>query len=275
MPRYRLLVEYDGGGFVGWQRQDNGPSVQAALERAIALYCGETATLFAAGRTDAGVHATGQVAHVDLARVAPVATVRNAINAHLRPLPVAVLAVAVAPPDFHARFSAIRRSYLYRIVNRAAPLALERGRAWQVQKRLDAAAMAAAARRLVGRHDFTSFRAAECQARSPVKTLDRLDVTAAGDEIRIAAEARSFLHHQVRNMVGTLKRVGEGKWTADDVAAILAARDRAQGGQTAPAEGLYLTAVGYPGSADHRQAEEVDQEAEEEIDRDDGGGDPA
>jgi len=246
MPRYRLTLEYDGRAFVGWQRQHNGPSVQAALEAAILGFCGETVTVHAAGRTDSGVHALGQVAHVDLLKNAPPDTVRDALNAHLRPAPVAVLDAAVADADFHARFSAIERRYRYRIVNRRAPLALDLGRAWHVSIALDAAAMREAAQLLVGQHDFTSFRAGECQAKSPVKTLDALDVERAGDEICISARARSFLHHQVRNMVGTLKLVGEGKWTADDVATALAARDRARGGPTAPAEGLYLVAVRYP-----------------------------
>jgi tRNA pseudouridine38-40 synthase len=246
MPRYRLTLEYDGRAFVGWQRQDNGPSVQAALEAAILGFCGETVTVHAAGRTDSGVHALGQVVHVDLAKQAAPDTVRDALNAHLRPALVAVLDAAVADADFHARFSAIERRYRYRIINRRAPLALDLGRAWHVGIALDAAAMREAARRLGGQHDFTSFRAAECQAKSPVKTLDALDVERAGEEICVSARARSFLHHQVRNMVGTLKLVGEGKWTADDVAAALAARDRAKSGPTAPAEGLYLVAVRYP-----------------------------
>jgi tRNA pseudouridine38-40 synthase len=246
MPRYRLTLEYDGRAFVGWQRQDNGPSVQAALEAAILGFCGESVTVHGAGRTDSGVHALGQVAHVDLAKDAPVDTVRDALNAHMRPAPIVVLDAAVADAEFHARFSAIERRYLYRILNRRAPLALDVGRAWHVAFALDAAAMHAAAQLLVGQHDFTSFRAAECQAKSPVKTLDALDVARAGEEIQVTARARSFLHHQVRNMVGTLKLVGEGKWTADDVAAALAARDRAKGGPTAPAEGLYLVAVRYP-----------------------------
>lgn len=246
MPRYRLTLEYDGRAFVGWQRQPNGPSVQAAVEAAILGFCGETVTVHAAGRTDSGVHALGQVVHVDLAKQAAPDTVRDALNAHLRPALVAVLDAAVADADFHARFSAIERRYRYRIINRRAPLALDLGRAWHVGIALDAAAMREAARLLVGRHDFTSFRAAECQAKSPVKTLDALDVERAGEEICVSARARSFLHHQVRNMVGTLKLVGEGKWTADDVAAALAARDRAKSGPTAPAEGLYLVAVRYP-----------------------------
>jgi tRNA pseudouridine38-40 synthase len=246
MPRYRLTLEYDGRAFVGWQRQDNGPSVQAALEAAIEKFCGERVTAHAAGRTDSGVHARGQVVHFDLAKDAPIDTVRDALNAHLRPAPVAVLEAAVADVQFHARFSAVERRYLYRIVNRRAPLALDLGRAWHVAFPLNAEAMHDAAQLLVGQHDFTSFRAAECQAKSPVKTLDALDVVRDGDEIRVYARARSFLHHQVRNMVGTLKLVGEGKWSIADVGAALDARDRAKGGPTAPAEGLYLVAVRYP-----------------------------
>jgi tRNA pseudouridine38-40 synthase len=267
MPRYRLLIEYDGTGLVGWQRQDNGPSVQQAMEEAIQRFAGHAVTLFVAGRTDAGVHALGQVAHVDLERDWPEATVRDATNFHLKPAAIAVLAATVAPPGFHARFSATGRRYLYRIVNRVAPLALTRRRAWHVVQPLDGAAMHDAAQRLVGRHDFTSFRAALCQAASPVKTLDRLDVTRTGDVIEIMASARSFLHHQVRNLVGTLKLVGEGRWSADDVARALAARDRAAAGPTAPADGLYLVEVRYdalgdPGPSDQRAGEPGDDEVE-------------
>jgi len=246
MTRWKLTIEYDGTPFVGWQHQKNGLSVQEALERAVLGFCGETVRVHGAGRTDAGVHALGQVAHVDIERRTRPQTVRDALNAHLRPLPVAVLAAEPAPDNFHARLWARERAYRYRIVNRRAPLALDRGRAWQVQKPLDEAAMHDAAQILVGRHDFTSFRASLCQARSPVKTLDQLSVVRDGDEIRVSARARSFLHHQVRNMVGTLKLVGEGKWTRDDVAEALAARDRAAGGPTAPADGLYLVEVVYP-----------------------------
>lgn len=245
MPRYKLTIEYDGTPFVGWQRQDNGPSVQSAVEAAAARLCGAAVEVVAAGRTDAGVHATGQVAHLDLPRPFATDKVRDGINFHLRPAPVAVLAAEQAADDFHARFSAIGRAYLYRIVTRRAPLVLDRDRAWWVPKRLDAAAMVEAAAHLVGRHDFTTFRASECQAASPVKTLDRLAVERDGDEIRIVAAARSFLHHQVRNMAGTLKLVGEGKWRPGDVARARDARDRARGGPTAPAAGLYLTQVMY------------------------------
>ena len=245
MTRYRLTVEYDGRPFVGWQRQENGRSVQQVVEEAIRAFCGETVRVQCAGRTDAGVHALGQVAHVDLDGDPPGDTVRDAVNFHLRPHPVAVLEAVAVGPEFHARLSAVRRAYLYRIVNRRAPLTLDAGRAWHVIRDLDAEAMQAAARRLVGHHDFTSFRASQCQAKSPVKTLDRLEVRRRGAEIRIEAEARSFLHHQVRNMVGTLELVGAGKWRATEVDRALAARDRSAAGPTAPADGLYLVAVGY------------------------------
>jgi tRNA pseudouridine38-40 synthase len=248
MPRYRLLVEYDGTPFVGWQRQDRGLSVQGVLEQAAEKLAGQACTLFAAGRTDAGVHATGQVAHVDLPKDYPADTVRDALNYHMKPKPVVVLAAEQVGDDFHARFSAVGRSYLYRIINRRAPLALDQNHAWWVPVPLDAEAMAAGARRLLGHHDFTTFRASECQAKSPMKTLDVLDVTRAGDEIRIVAEARSFLHHQVRNMVGTLKLVGEGKWSPDDVTRALEAKSRSKGGPTARAAGLILTGVVYPTS---------------------------
>jgi tRNA pseudouridine38-40 synthase len=245
MTRYKLTLEYDGGGFVGWQRQDNGPSVQEALEKAVAAFCGEVVTSFAAGRTDAGVHALGQVAHFDLEKETTADTVRDALNFHLKPAPIAVLKAEAVTADFHARFSAKARLYRYRIVNRRPPLALDRGHAWLVWGELDAAAMQDAAQVLVGHHDFTSFRATLCQAKSPVKTLDLLEVRREGEEIFVNARAQSFLHHQVRNMVGTLKLVGEGKWTKADVAAALAARNRTAGGPTAPPEGLYLTEVWY------------------------------
>jgi tRNA pseudouridine38-40 synthase len=245
VPRYRLTLEYDGSPFVGWQKQDNGPSVQAALEAAIEKFCGERPATVGAGRTDAGVHALAQVAHFDLTREWPAATVMNALNFHLQPDPIAVLEAEIVAPDFHARLSATRRHYLYRILNRRAPPTIDRDRVWAVPTPLDAVAMHAAAQTLVGAHDFTTFRAAMCQAKSPEKTLDALDVSRQGEEIRVVARARSFLHHQVRNMVGTLKLVGEGKWTADDVARALVARDRAAGGPTAPASGLYLTRVDY------------------------------
>ncbi|MPY72686.1 MAG: tRNA pseudouridine(38-40) synthase TruA [Alphaproteobacteria bacterium] len=245
MTRWKLTLEYDGRPFVGWQRQDNGPSVQAAVERAVAAFCGESATLFAAGRTDAGVHATGQVAHVDIAKGADADTVRDALNFHLKPDPVVVQSAEAAASDFHARFSATMRHYRYRILNRRPPPALDRGRVWHVGVPLDPAAMHAAAQILAGKHDFTSFRAVACQSDSPIKTLDAISVTAAGEEVHLRVQARSFLHHQVRNIAGTLKLVGEGKWTAGDVAAALAARDRSRAGPTAPPEGLYLIGVDY------------------------------
>jgi tRNA pseudouridine38-40 synthase len=245
MPRYKLTIEYDGTPFVGWQVQDNGVSVQGILTDAIAAFAGERGAVQGAGRTDAGVHALGQVAHVDLTKTWDGDTVRDALNAHLRPHPIAVLAAERVADDFDARFSATKRHYLYRIVNRRADLALDQQRAWRIGRPLDRGAMHEAAQLLVGRHDFTTFRAAECQAKSPVKTLDRLDVTQNGEELHIAAAARSFLHHQVRSMVGSLVHVGEGKWRADDLARALAARDRAACGQVAPPQGLYLRRVEY------------------------------
>jgi tRNA pseudouridine38-40 synthase len=247
VPRYRLDIEYDGSPYAGWQRQSGQHSVQAALEQAIKAFSGEEATLRGAGRTDAGVHALGQVAHLDLAGEWPADTVRDAVNAHLTGAgeTVAVLAAALVGDDFDARFSAQRRHYLYRIVNRRAPLALDRQRAWRVPKRLDAEAMHEAAQALVGKHDFTTFRSVQCQAKSPVKTLDRLDVARAGDAIEVRATARSFLHNQVRSMVGTLKRVGEGAWSAADVKQALEARDRSACGPVAPPDGLYLVKVDY------------------------------
>ena len=245
MPRYRLTIEYDGTPFVGWQRQAIGDSVQGAIEAAIRGFCGEDVAVRGAGRTDAGVHATGQVAHIDLSRDWKTDTIRDAVNAHLRPAPVAILAAERVGDDFDARFSAKRRHYLYRILDRRAPPALERDRVWSVPRRLDAGAMAEAARALLGRHDFTTFRAAQCQADSPVRTLDRLDVVRNGDIVELRVSARSFLHNQVRSMAGTLKLVGAGQWTAADVRAALEARDRAACGPVAPACGLYLVAVDY------------------------------
>jgi tRNA pseudouridine38-40 synthase len=245
MPRYKLLIEYDGAPFAGWQIQAEQATVQGVLAAAVEAFCGEKVSVQGAGRTDAGVHALGQVAHVDLRKDWDSDTVRDALTAQLRPHPVAVLAAERVADDFDARFSARARHYLYRIVNRRADLALDRGRAWRVPRLLDAAAMHRAAQGLIGKHDFTTFRAAECQAKSPVKTLDRLDVEREGDEIRIAASARSFLHHQVRSMVGSLALVGEGRWSAKDLAAALAARDRTACGPIAPPDGLYLVRVEY------------------------------
>jgi tRNA pseudouridine38-40 synthase len=245
VPRYRLTIEYDGGPFVGWQRQDNGASVQGTIELAIASFSGESVTVTGAGRTDAGVHAFGQVAHFDLTKDFHPDRVRDAINHFVRPSPIAILEAAVADPDFHARFSAKARHYLYRIICRRAPLTLDRGHAWQVVHDLDADAMHTAAQTLIGQHDFTTFRAAECQAQSPVKTLDRLSVRRAVDEIDVEASARSFLHHQVRSIVGTLKLVGEGKWRPRDVAEALNAADRSRCGPVAPPDGLHLVRVDY------------------------------
>jgi len=246
MPRYRLTIEYDGGPFAGWQRQENGPSVQGAVEDAVFKLSAEIATVTGAGRTDAGVHAFAQVAHFDLVKDFAPEKVRDALNHFLRPAPVAVIDAQIAAPDFHARFSAIARHYFYRILCRRSPPALERGHVWHVVRALDAEAMQAGARALIGQHDFTTFRSSECQARAPVKTLDRLEVRRAGDEIHIEAQARSFLHNQVRSMVGSLKLVGEGKWRPRDMARALEAKDRSACGPVAPPEGLYLVRVDYP-----------------------------
>jgi tRNA pseudouridine38-40 synthase len=245
MPRYKLVIEYDGTPFAGWQRQTNGRSVQQAVEEAIERFSGQSVRIQCAGRTDAGVHATYQVAHVDLTRNWRADTVRDATNAHLRPEPVAIVSAEVAPDGFNARTSAVKRHYLYRILNRRAPPALEVNRVWHVPQPLDVDTMHAAAQALVGRHDFTTFRAAECQANSPIRTLERLDVERIGDELRIYASARSFLHHQVRSMAGTLMLAGAGRWTVENVGQALEARDRARCGPTAPATGLTLVGVEY------------------------------
>jgi tRNA pseudouridine38-40 synthase len=246
MTRFRLTVEYDGGPFMGWQRQAHGPSVQQSIEEAAEAITGEAAVLHAAGRTDAGVHALAMAAHVDIDR--PIAPFRlcEGLNARLRPLPVAILDVRAVADEWHARFSCVGRRYLYRIVNRRAPLALEAGRAWQVGVPLEAGAMREAAKSLVGNHDFTTFRSAHCQSESPVKTLDRLEVRREGEVILIEAEARSFLHHQVRSMVGCLQLVGRGKWTAVDLKRALEAKDRAALGLNAPPQGLYFVEAVYP-----------------------------
>jgi len=247
MTRFRLTIEYDGRPFMGWQRQPHGPSVQQAIEDAIRAITQEDVAVHAAGRTDAGVHALAMVAHVDIAR--PIAPLRLAdgINAKLRPLPVAILGADVVEDDFHARFSCIGRRYVYRIANRRAPLALEAGRAWRVSVVLYADEMNKAAQVLVGNHDFTTFRSVHCQSESPVKTLDRLTVRRLGETIEIEAAARSFLHHQVRSMVGCLELVGRGKWTKADLKAALDAKDRAALGFNAPPDGLYFAEALYPG----------------------------
>ncbi len=247
MPRYRITVEYDGTAYSGWQLQSGQHTVQAAIETAIEAFCGEKARPGVAGRTDAGVHATGQVAHFDLARDWPAQTVANAINAKLRLAgeTVVILDAACVAKDFDARFSARGRHYRYRIINRLPPLAIERKQAWWIKQHLDEEAMQKAADRLIGTHDFTTFRSTHCQAKSPVKTLDRLDVTRNGDLIEIWASARSFLHNQVRSFAGTLKMAGDGSWSADDVQAALEAKDRTACGPVAPPHGLYLVGVDY------------------------------
>jgi tRNA pseudouridine38-40 synthase len=245
MSRYKITIEYDGTPFCGWQLQDNALSVQGAVETAVAAMCGEKVRVHGAGRTDAGVHALGQVAHCDIVKPFKPDRLRDGLNAHLRPHPIAVLEAEIVPDTFEARVSATRRRYHYRIKNTRANLALDVGRVWRVPRRLDANAMHEAAQRLVGKHDFTTFRDSECQARSPVKTLDQLDVARERDAINITTSARSFLHSQVRSMVGSLVWVGEGRWSADDLAAALEAKDRAACGPVAPPEGLYLVQVEY------------------------------
>jgi tRNA pseudouridine38-40 synthase len=249
VTRFRLIVEYDGRPFMGWQRQAHGPSVQQAIEEAAEAITGERVVLHSAGRTDAGVHALAMAAHCDIEKPITAFRLSEGLNARLRPLPVTVLKAEIAPDDWHARFSCIGRRYLYRIVNRRAPLALEAGRAWQVAVPLDADAMHEAAQCLVGQHDFTTFRSVQCQAESPVKTLDRLDVRRVGEAIAIEAAARSFLHHQVRSMVGCLQLVGRGKWSAANLEAALEARDRSALGLNAPPQGLYFAAALYPEDA--------------------------
>jgi tRNA pseudouridine38-40 synthase len=284
MIRIKLTVEYDGSGFVGWQRQDNGPSVQAALERALAAFCGQGVAVTGAGRTDAGVHASGQVAHVDLDREWPQRTICAAANFHLKPLPVAVLRAERVAEDFHARFSARQRAYRYRILSRPAPPVLDRGQVWWVPGPLDVGAMAAAAALLVGRHDFGAFRSAACQAYSALKTLDSISVHRRGEEVVIDVRARSFLHNQVRIIAGTLKRIGEAGMSAHDVATALRTGERRHAGPTAPPSGLCLRWVGYgdasgqprAGSSVETVGDRADDEAEGDVDGDDaGGGQPA
>ena len=245
MPRYKLTVEYDGAPFAGWQLQPDHPTVQGALEAAVKATCGEDVRVHGAGRTDAGVHALAQVAHCDIAKEFPPGRLRDGLNAHLRPHPIGVLSADIVPDTFEARFSAKKRHYLYRITNHRANLALNINRTWRVPRHLDAEAMHVAAQRLLGKHDFTTFRDTECQAKSPEKTLDQLDVVRDGDAVNIVTSARSFLHSQVRSMVGSLVWVGEGRWSADDLASALAARTRAACGPVAPPDGLYLVRVDY------------------------------
>ena len=245
MTRWKLIIEYDGGKFVGWQRQDNGKSVQQTIEEAVFGFAQERVNVFGAGRTDSGVHALGQVAHFDLVRDADPETVRDALNFHLKTVPITVLEVEAVNQGFHARFSAIHRHYRYRILNRRSPPAVERGHVWHIPIELDWRAMHNAGKSLIGRHDFTSFRAAVCQADSPVKTLDKLTVGRNDDEIIVEVGARSFLHNQVRIIVGTLRLVGAGKWGVMDIREALDACDRTRAGPTAPPDGLYLTRVDY------------------------------
>tara|TARA_B110000027_G_C16065005_1_gene276335 strand:+ start:248 stop:985 length:738 start_codon:yes stop_codon:yes gene_type:complete len=245
MVRYHLKIEYDGRPYVGWQRQEKGMSVQQAIEEAVIQFSGEPASLFVAGRTDKGVHALYQSAHLDLTKDWSIDRVRDALNAKLRPHPISILSAEIVDEEFHARFSAKERAYMYRITNRRSPLTVDRGLSWWVPVPLDLEPMRDATEVLLGKHDFSTFRATACQANSPVKTLDQLDVTWEGQEIRIYTRARSFLYHQVRNIVGSLKMVGSGKWTKDDLKKALDAKDRRAGGPTVPADGLYLTNVVY------------------------------
>lgn len=245
MPRYKCTVEYDGSGFCGWQRQEHAPSVQQSIEEAILAFCGEEITITTAGRTDAGVHATGQVIHLDLATAQDPFKIMSAVNHHIKPLPVAILDAAEVSPEFHARFGAQKRYYIYRIINRRAPLTIEVNRAWQVPVHLDEKLMQEAANYLLGHHDFTSFRDTECQAKSALKTMDEIRIVREGEEIKIYVSAKSFLHHMVRNITGTLKMVGEGKWAPEYMLEILAAKNRSAAGPTAPACGLYLVKVDY------------------------------
>ena len=246
MTRWRLTIEYDGGPFMGWQRQDHGPSVQQTLEKALQRMTGEKAQFTAAGRTDAGVHALAMAAHVDVMKSLTSHRLREGLNALVRPQPISVLDVAEVADDWHARFSCVGRRYVYRILNRRAPAALDAGRVWHIAVPLDAEAMADGADHLVGRHDFTTFRSAHCQSESPVKTLDRLEVSKVGEEIHITAEALSFLHHQVRSMVGCLALVGRGQWKPEEMLKALEARDRAALGFNAPPHGLYFVEAIYP-----------------------------
>ena len=273
MPRYKLLIEYDGTPFLGWQRQRDGASVQGALEAALEAAGNGPSIVQGAGRTDAGVHARGQVAHCDTPKDGGPERLLGALNAHLAPLPVVVLAVERVAEDFHARFDATKRAYRYRILNRRVRPALQRGQVWWVPRPLDAQAMHRAAQALVGRHDFTTYRAAACQVKSPVKTVDAISVIREGDEVLLDVRARSFLHNQIRSFAGSLKLVGEGRWNEDEIAAALTARDRSRCGPLAPPDGLYLTEVGYAPRPSDRALDEADQdEAEHEVEKRDAEG---
>ncbi|SHG94364.1 tRNA pseudouridine38-40 synthase [Kaistia soli DSM 19436] len=265
MPRYKILIEYDGRPYAGWQKQANAPSVQQTIEEAIFRFSGEKAVLQGAGRTDTGVHALGQVGHFDLPGIWRGDRIRDAMNAQLRPAPIAIISADAVPDAFDARRSATRRHYLYRIVDRRAPAALDIDRVWDVRRRLDIEAMRAGAALLIGHHDFTTFRSADCQARSPMKTLDALVISRRGDEVLFEVSARSFLHNQVRSMVGTLKKVGEGKWPPEAVGAVLEARDRKACGPVAPPGGLYLVRVDYPAAPGSEPEQTVDDLAEDEA----------
>ncbi len=245
MQRYKLIIEYNGSGFVGWQRQKNGLGVQQCMEEAIANFCGEDVTVFAAGRTDTGVHALGQVAHFDVEKHTTADKVRDALNHHLKDVAISILLAEAVDEKFHARFSARQRAYVYRIIARRSPLTIDSGRAWWVPVKLDAGAMHEAAQLLLGKHDFSTFRAANCQSDSPVKTLDDIRIECEGEEIRIHARARSFLYHQVRNFAGSLKYVGEGRWTVEEFKVAFETANRNKGGPTAPPEGLFFTEVMY------------------------------
>ena len=244
--RYKLIVEYDGTPYVGWQIQKNGLSVQEALQKAITGFCGEPVIPFGAGRTDAGVHATGQTAHIDLPSEFSTRTVRNAINQHLKPAPISVQQVEVVSSEFDARFSAIKRHYRYHIINRRPPLTFQKNRAWLVHGDLNVEPMQEASQLLIGKHDFTAFRSINCQAKSPIKTLDKIDVERQGQNVFVTVSARSFMHNQVRSIVGSLKMVGEGKWPISQIGDVLESRKRTQCGPVAPAHGLYFTKVEYP-----------------------------
>ena len=245
MSRYKLVIEYDGTNYVGWQHQPNLPSIQKSIEDAVFSFCQETTEVYGSGRTDAGVHALGQVAHVSLNKEHDPYKVRQGLNFYLKKHSISILSVELVPEDFHARYSAVKRKYIYKMIARPSPLALDKNKAWHIYKPMNLKSMQDGANHLIGLHDFTTFRASECQAKSPVKTIDKIEITQEGDSIFFTLEAQSFLHHQVRNIVGTLKLVGEGKWNPDDIKTALEKKDRSAGGTTAPACGLYFHTVLY------------------------------